>query len=133
MTQETEPRLEKIEAPDEFCLSDAVDQSAINEIARALPQAQAYDRMADLFKLLGDSTRLRIVVALLQRDLCVHDLVALLSDTRISQSGVSHQLRLLRTAHIVRAERQGQRMRYSLIDEHIRELVASSLAHASES
>lgn len=127
----------KVEVSDDFCLSEAIDQTEINEVAQHLPDAQAYGRMADLFKLLGDPTRLRIVVALLQRNLCVHDLVALLNDTKIrdtpiSQSGVSHQLGLLRSAQIVRAERQGQRMRYSLIDEHIRELVASSLAHAKE-
>jgi len=121
---------------DEFCLSDAIDQSEINEVAQSLPEVQAYGRMADLFKLLGDPTRLKIVVALLHRDLCVHDLVALLGDAKvsspISQSAVSHQLRLMRSAQIVRAERQGQRIRYSLIDDHIRELVASSLAHAKE-
>jgi ArsR family transcriptional regulator len=121
---------------DEFCLSEAIDQTAITELARQMPETQTYGRMADLFKLLGDETRLRIVVALLHRDLCVHDLVALLRDPEggsgKTQSAVSHQLRLMRAAQIVRAERQGQRVRYSLVDEHIRELVASSLAHARE-
>ncbi len=122
------------EAQDEFCLSDAVDQSEINLIAQHLPEAEAYNEMAALFKLLGDQTRLRLMVALLQRDLCVHDLVALLNNggQGVTQSAVSHQLRLMRSARIVRAERQGQRMRYSLVDEHIRELIASSLAHAKE-
>ncbi len=123
-------------AQEEGCLSDTVDQSEINEITQYLPEASAYTRMTDLFKLLGDPTRLRIVVALFQHDLCVHDLVELLSDPKIgpvmSQSAISHQLRLLRSFQIVRAERQGQRLRYFLIDDHIRELVASSLAHVKE-
>ncbi|MEI6045001.1 MAG: metalloregulator ArsR/SmtB family transcription factor [Chloroflexota bacterium] len=125
-----------IQIQDEICLSDSVDPQELAEIAQRLPDAQAYGRMAELFKLLGDSTRLRIVVALLERDLCVHDLVALLNSLKtgqtLSQSAISHQLRLMRSAQIVRAERQGQRVRYSLIDQHIRELVASSLAHARE-
>ncbi len=129
-------KVEIKDTQEEFCLSDAVDQSEINEITQYLPEASAYNRMAELFKLLGDPTRLRIVVALFQRDLCVHDLVALLSNPKsgpvLSQSAISHQLRLLRSFQIVRAERQGQRMRYFLIDNHIRELVASSLAHAKE-
>ncbi len=125
------------EAQEEACLVEAVDPQEIKKIASNLPEAEAYRRMSELFKLLGDRTRLRMVVALLQQDLCVHELVALLNNhetkNSISQSGVSHQLRLLRTAQIVQANRQGQTMRYSLIDDHIRELVASSLAHAKES
>jgi ArsR family transcriptional regulator len=131
--------LEEIEVAqphEEICASDSIDQQELTEIAQRLPDAQAYGRMAELFKLLGDPTRLRIVVALLERDLCVHDLVALLNDLKtsqiLSQSAISHQLRLMRSAQIVRAERQGQRVRYSLVDQHIRELVASSLAHARE-
>ncbi len=126
---------EQLAIQDEGCLSDLIDPGEIAEIARQLPDSPTYSRMSELFKLLGDSTRLRILVALFQRDLCVHDLVALLSNPKseaVSQSAVSHQLRLLRTAQVVQAERQGQRVRYSLIDNHIRELLESGLAHANE-
>jgi DNA-binding transcriptional ArsR family regulator len=125
--------------PDELCASDTIDRQEIAELVKRLPDLQVSNYMVEIFKLLGDPTRLQIVVALLQRDLCVHDLVELLAQARsakaeppISQSAVSHQLRLMRQAQIVRAARQGQRVRYSLVDDHIRELVASSLAHAKE-
>ena len=81
--------------------------------------------LCELFGLLADPTRLRIVDALSRRDLCVQELGALLSTV----SAVSHQLRLLRGARLVRNRRQGKLVIYSLDDEHVTRLFAAGLEH----
>lgn len=82
--------------------------------------------LCELFSLLGDPTRLRIVDALSRRELCVHDLAQVLGKTI---SAVSHQLRLLRGARLVRHRREGKLVIYSLDDEHVIRLVAAGLEH----
>lgn len=82
--------------------------------------------MADAFKLLGDFNRLRILQALAFGEHCVCDLSAMLE---LSQSAVSHQLRLLRTAKLVRSRKAGKNVFYALDDDHVRTLLEVSLAH----
>ena len=72
--------------PDELCASDTIDRQEIAELVKRLPDLQVSNYMVEIFKLLGDSTRLQIVVALLQRDLCVHDLVELLAQARSAKA-----------------------------------------------
>jgi ArsR family transcriptional regulator len=84
---------------------------------------------AEMFKTLSDPTRLRILGALGGRELCVHEICAKL---RMSQPAVSHQLRLLRVAHLVRGRRAGREIFYSVADEHVLSLVALARAHARE-
>jgi ArsR family transcriptional regulator len=87
------------------------------------------DALADTFRILGDPTRLRIVDALAQGELCVHEL----SDTvGISESAVSHQLRLMRTMRIVRGRREGRCVYYTLDDQHILDLFQQGLRHVTE-
>jgi ArsR family transcriptional regulator, lead/cadmium/zinc/bismuth-responsive transcriptional repressor len=85
--------------------------------------------LADLFRLLGDPTRLRIVLACLDAPTAVGDIADRLE---LSDSLVSHHLRLLRAARVVRAERQGKQVFYSAADEHIRRVVMDLLEHAAE-
>lgn len=85
--------------------------------------------LAETFKVLGDRTRVRILQALAVEELCVCDLVLLLN---LTQSAVSHQLRLLRAADLVRFRRQGKIVYYSLDDEHVRTLFAQALKHVQE-
>jgi ArsR family transcriptional regulator, lead/cadmium/zinc/bismuth-responsive transcriptional repressor len=87
------------------------------------------DQLADLFHLLGDPTRLRIVMACLARPIAVGDIAAALE---LSSSLVSHHLRLLRAARIVKAERQGKQVFYSAADFHISGLLASMAEHIAE-
>jgi DNA-binding transcriptional ArsR family regulator len=87
------------------------------------------DQLADLFHLLGDATRLRIVLACLERPIAVGDIAAALS---LSSSLVSHHLRLLRAARIVKAERQGKQVFYSAADAHISGLLANMAEHIAE-
>ena len=96
--------------------------------APAVSEAQAA-QLADLFRLLGDPTRLRIVIACLDEPISVGDMAARLN---LSLSLVSHHLRLLRAARIVRAERQGKQVFYSAADDHIRGLVTDMVDHITE-
>lgn len=89
----------------------------------------ALDQLADLFHLLGDPTRLRIVLACLPAPIAVGDIAATL---QLSSSLVSHHLRLLRAARIVKAERQGKQVFYSAADAHISGVLAEMLEHIAE-
>ena len=82
-----------------------------------------------MFRLMGDPSRLRIILACLPAPICVSDLAA---RTRLSPSLVSHHLRLLRAARLLRAERQGKQVFYSLADEHVRCTITDMVAHAGE-
>jgi DNA-binding transcriptional ArsR family regulator len=79
-------------------------------------------QLAEMFRLIGDPSRLRIIIACLQAPICVSDLAA---RTRLSPSLVSHHLRLLRAARLLRAERQGKQVFYSPCDEHVRPIQRS--------
>ncbi len=82
--------------------------------------------LADLFKALGDPTRIRILHALLQSELCVHDLTEVLE---MGQSAISHQLRLLRNMRIVKRRKVGKTVYYSLDDDHVEQLIVLTLQH----
>ena len=92
-------------------------------------QEQAVIQMADLFHLLGDPTRLRIVLSCLPAPIAVGDIANALE---LSSSLVSHHLRLLRAARIVKAERQGKQVFYSAADAHISTLLANIFEHIAE-
>lgn len=95
----------------------------------AMPHDDTVAGMAEVFKALGDPTRLQILLALRDRELCVCDLASLLG---MSQSAVSHQLRILRHLHMVRSERRGKLVYYALADEHVLSLCEQTRAHLSE-
>src|SRR5262245_46972188 len=101
----------------------------MRRVARRLVSPQAASDLAETFSLLGDPTRTRILHALSVDELCVTDLAALLA---VSQSALSHQLRLLRDRRLVAVRREGKRTYYRLDDEHIRTLVDMGLSHAAE-
>jgi DNA-binding transcriptional ArsR family regulator len=82
--------------------------------------------VADIFKALGDPTRVKIIFLLLKQELCVHDLSTLLS---MGQSAVSHQLRYLRDTHIVKRRKVGKTVFYSLDDDHIEQIFVQTLGH----
>lgn len=93
------------------------------------PPDEAISQLADLFHLLGDATRLRIVLACLEQPTSVGEIAAQLS---LSSSLVSHHLRLLRAARIVKAERHGKQVFYSGLDAHISSLLSTMLEHIAE-
>lgn len=91
------------------------------------PEHPALDDAAEIFSLLGDPARLRLLVALSGADLCVHDLARIAGH---SASATSHALKLLRAHRVVAARREGRHVIYSLDDPHVRELIEVALAHA---
>ena len=89
---------------------------------------QMYD-LAELFKVFGDSTRIRILYVLFESDVCVADIAEALNMT---QSAISHQLRLLKQAGLVNGRREGKQIIYYLADEHVRTIIAMGLEHINE-
>jgi DNA-binding transcriptional ArsR family regulator len=106
---------ELCEHPQTICLAKA----------EALPEDEA-KLIAETFKLLGDTTRIKILHALSKRELCVCDIAAIV---QMGQSAVSHQLRLLRSARLVKYRKEGKMVWYSLDDEHISLLLQQGLDH----
>ncbi|MDR2197831.1 MAG: metalloregulator ArsR/SmtB family transcription factor [Coriobacteriales bacterium] len=95
----------------------------------ALPSDTLIYKATEIFSALADSTRFKILSALAAGELCVHELVVL---TDVSQSAVSHQLRLLRDRGLLTARRDGQKVVYQFSDEHVRSLILVGLEHAAE-
>lgn len=103
------------------------DQLTAAETFGRMPDVADTDRLAEWFRVLGDPTRARLLYALLEAgELCVNDLATVVG---AAESTVSHALRWLRTAEMVRARRDGRMMYYSLDDEHVGSLLQMSLAH----
>ena len=100
---------------------------ALDQMKESIPSIEELERIAELFKVLGDPTRMQILTALFaQTELCVCDISALLG---MSQSAISHQLRLLRTTHLVKNRREGKSIYYSLDDTHVATIIAQGLEH----
>ena len=117
--------MEKLPVCENECVHDA-EVSAVRE--RLLDEGEYLD-LADLFKLFGDPTRLMILHALEQKELCVCDLAALLN---LTKSAVSHQLKGLRLSNLVKFRRDGQNVYYSLADGHVRAIIDIGLEHLHE-
>jgi DNA-binding transcriptional ArsR family regulator len=105
------------------------DPEALSRLRTRLLGAATVDSVADVFRLLGDRTRVRLVDALTHGERCVCDLAALVG---LSESAVSHQLRLLRAAHLVRVRRAGRMAFYSLDDHHVVGLLHDTRKHVEE-
>jgi len=106
-----------------------LDNEQAQRILNALEPAEVIQAMADIFKVLSDPTRLKIVTALQEGELCVGDIAAL---TGFSQSSVSHHLKTLRLYNLVRFRRKGKLTFYSLADTHVSALLAVARDHARE-
>ena len=115
---------------DEVCDLVQIDLARVRKIRDALAAPDAVRGLADTFNALGDPTRVRILDALSHGELCVCDLAAVL---RLTQSAVSHQLRLLRGLRVVRPRREGRIVFYSLDDQHIMSIFRQTLQHVEES
>lgn len=113
----------------EACKSESVDEIKVEEVASKMLDRDAFYRLAEMFKALGDGTRIRILYALSTEELCPCELAFLL-DT--SMSAISHQLRTLRSLGFVRDRREGKNVYYSLYDEHVRELLKTTVEHMNE-
>lgn len=102
---------------------------AVKSLSQVLPDEDALLDLADTFRIFGDSTRVKIIAALLSGPLCVCDITDALG---VSQSAVSHQLRILRSHRLVRYRREGRLVYYMLDDEHISNIIRAGLDHVLE-
>lgn len=116
-------------AEDMLCGSKQIDESAVAHSHLGLPNDEIIYKATQIFSALADSTRFKILASLADGELCVCELQEL---CEVSQSAVSHQLRLLRDIDLVRARREGQRAVYRLSDDHIRSMLKVGIEHASE-
>ena len=102
-------------------------ENAARHAADIMPDAAAIDKVAELFRLCGDSTRVGILCALSRHELCVCEIASVLSMT---SSAVSHQLRLMKQTGLVRSHRVGKEVFYSIADGHVEEIFTIALSHA---
>lgn len=110
----------------EDCAVRVVDRERVATVAEAMPADGDIEGLADVFGLLADAGRLRVLVALLEGEMCVCDLAAV---ARTSESATSHHLRLLRAHRVVQVRRSGRMAYYRLADGHVRMLVDVALTH----
>jgi ArsR family transcriptional regulator len=111
------------------CKTMFIHEETVKAVMESMPREEILYELADFFKVVGDTTRIKILRALLVAEMCVCDLSNLLN---VSQSAVSHQLRTLRHVDLVTFRKQGKVAFYSLKDEHIRQIINLGLQHAME-
>ena len=118
-----------IEQEVERCEYKYVHQDVVNKVKQDMPQDETLYDLAELFKVFGDSTRIKILYALFEAELCVCDIAQLLS---VSQTAVSHQLRVLKNNKLVKFRKEGKNVFYSLADDHVRRIIDQGIEHVEE-
>jgi ArsR family transcriptional regulator len=113
----------------ECCEEEEVHEDKVRLVSGQMPPEDRLYDLAELFKAFGDTTRIRILFALFEADICVCDLAASLDMT---QSAVSHQLRLLKQARLVAGRREGKQIVYYLADDHVRTIIRMGMEHIQE-
>ena len=113
----------------EFCEEHCCHDAALHQVLGAVPEDGELAELAELFKVFGDSTRIRILYALEMAELCVCDLAELL---HLSQPAMSYQLKILRQAKLIRNRREGKTVFYSLSDDHVKAIVEAAREHLEE-
>ncbi len=106
-----------------------VQGEAIEKVSEAMPDDEMLYELAELFRIFGDSTRIKILYVLLQSEMCVHDIAQLLN---MNQSAISHQLRALKQSKLVKYRREGKNILYSLADGHVHTIIDQGMEHISE-
>lgn len=113
----------------EKCEFLCVHEDVVREVLSKMPDEDILYDLAELFKVFGDSTRIRILYALFERELCVCDIAGIL---KLSQTAVSHQLRVLKASKLVKSRRDGKIVFYSLDDDHVHSILGMGIEHLSE-
>ena len=112
-----------------FCDCEVIHEDVVRQTQSKLHPKEDYTQLASLFKMFGDATRVRILHALEQTEMCVCDLAALLG---VTKSAVSHQLKALRLSNLVTFRKEGQIVYYSLADDHVKEIMDLGFEHLYE-
>lgn len=111
------------------CDCEVIHSDVVEEVSKTMPQEEILYDLADFFKVFGDSTRIKILWALDRSEMCVCDLAVLLNMTK---SAISHQLKTLRQEKLVKYRRDGKSVYYSLLDEHVKNILEIGLEHIGE-
>ena len=111
------------------CETSEVHEDLLRVVNEKMPSEESLYDLAELFKIFGDSTRIRILFVLFEAEVCVCDLAQALNMTT---SAISHQLKILRVNKLVKTRREGKSVFYSLADEHVRTIVSQGMEHISE-
>lgn len=125
MPNET-PRPDAVPVCDPGCPGDP---EALARVCAELPDDEVLYDLAELFRVFGDTTRIKILYALFESELCVSDIAQAVG---LSQSAVSHQLRVLKASKLVKFRRDGKTVFYSLDDDHVRTMIALGMEHVEE-
>lgn len=115
----------EVECCDVVCVHD----ECIHEVLKKMPQEDILNELVDFYKVFGDTTRVKILCVLLEAEMCVCDLAELLGMT---QSAISHQLRVLKQMKLVKNRREGKTVFYSLADGHIQTIINQGMEHIME-
>ncbi|MCL1788263.1 MAG: metalloregulator ArsR/SmtB family transcription factor [Defluviitaleaceae bacterium] len=112
-----------------LCDCEAIHEEVVARVRKNMPPDKVVYDLANLYKMFADNTRLKILWALSNEEMCVCDLAFLLGMTK---SAISHQLKSLRLANMVKFNKQGKNVYYSLVDSHIKDIFAQGLEHIME-
>ncbi|MDD2958357.1 MAG: metalloregulator ArsR/SmtB family transcription factor [Lachnospiraceae bacterium] len=113
----------------EKCSSIEIHEDLLKIVNETMPEETELYDLAELFKVFGDSTRIRILFVLFEAEVCVCDLAAALNMT---QSAISHQLKILKQSKLVKNRREGKSVFYSLADDHVRTIIDQGREHIEE-
>lgn len=121
--------MKRTEVECECCDVTCVHEELVEKVEGHIPEAEVLRDLADFFKVFADTTRIRILYVLFQSEMCVCDLAEVLGMT---QSAISHQLRMLKQMKLVKNRREGKTVFYSLADGHIKTIMNQGMEHISE-
>lgn len=113
----------------ECCEITEIHEDVLREVRERIPDEDELYDLAELFKVFGDSTRIRILFVLFEAEVCVCDLAESL---HMTQSAISHQLKILKQSKLVKGRREGKSVFYSLTDQHVRTIIAQGIEHIAE-
>ena len=113
----------------ESCSCNVIHEEAVAKARTSMPQEETLYDLAELFKVFGDTTRIKILCALFESEMCLCDIAALLG---MNQSAISHQLRVLKQTRLVKYRKEGKVVYYSLDDEHVKQIFDQGLVHINE-
>lgn len=114
---------------DEKCEVTLIHEDNVKKAINELPDDELIADLSDMFKIFGDQTRVKILMALESGELCVCDIAAVMD---MSQSAISHQLRVLKQSNIVKTRRDGKVVYYSISDEHVKDIFDIAMVHVQE-
>ena len=113
----------------ECCDITCYHEEKVEEVLKHMPEEEQIKELAEFYKVFGDATRVKILYVLLESEMCVCDLAAVL---KMTQSAISHQLRVLKQMKLVKNRREGKTVYYSLADGHIQNIISQGMEHIME-